>query len=368
VIKQNQARMKNSSIPFNLKNIKLLFSKNFLLVILISIPSAIIADFFNIPLAWMLGPMLAVSIAALKGVKVKMPSLALSSILIVLGLHIGNYIDQNLINQMKEWIWTSTIMFVYILLSILVVSKYLQKYSGYKKKTSIFSAAPGALGPLLILAEYEKSDLSQVATSHLIRLIIIITIFPFFVVNFATSESLEVEKFNYLEQNHLNLLILLVGSILLILLFDKIGFPAALLSGTLVASGALQISEIASYKLPEQSIDYCLLILGASVGCRFADKSLNEVVKNTFHSLVATILLVFLGVVAAIVAENFIDTNFLTLLLSFCPGGIYEVAVIAIAFNLDPNFVAFHHIIRLLMILFTVPIILKIMKKANSKS
>ena len=169
-----------NSISFNIKNLKLLFSKNFLLVILISIPSAIISDYFNVPLAWMLGPMLAVSIAALAGIKVKMPKLALSTILIILGLHIGNYIDQNLINQMKDWIWTSAIMFVYILLSIFIVSKYLQKFSGYKSKTSIFSAAPGALGPLLILAEYEKSDLSQVATSHLIRLIIIITVFSIF--------------------------------------------------------------------------------------------------------------------------------------------------------------------------------------------
>ena len=360
--------MNNSSIPFNLTNIKLLFSKNFLIVMLISIPSAILADFFNIPLAWMLGPMITISVVALKGVKVKMPKLALSSILIILGLHIGNYIDQSLINQMKEWVWTSAIMFIYILLSIFIVSNYLQKYSGYKDKTSIFSAAPGALGPLLILAEYEKSDLSQVATSHLIRLIIIITLFPFIVVNFSNAEATNVIKFNYLEQNHFDLLILLTGSILLILLFDKIGVPAALLSGTLVASGVLQISEVASYKLPEQSIDYCLLILGASVGCRFADKSLNEVAKNTFHSFVATILLIILGVIAAIIAGYFIDVNFLTLLLSFCPGGIYEVAVIAIAFNLDPNFVAFHHIIRLLMILFTVPVILKIMNRVNSKS
>jgi len=360
--------MNNSSIPFNLTNIKLLFSKNFLIVMLISIPSAILADFFNIPLAWMLGPMITISVVALKGVKVKMPKLALSSILIILGLHIGNYIDQSLINQMKEWVWTSAIMFIYILLSIFIVSNYLQKYSGYKDKTSIFSAAPGALGPLLILAEYEKSDLSQVATSHLIRLIIIITLFPFIVVNFSNAEATNVIKFNYLEQNHFDLLILLTGSILLILLFDKIGVPAALLSGTLVASGVLQISEVASYKLPEQSIDYCLLILGASVGCRFADKSLNEVAKNTFHSFVATILLIILGVIAAIIAGYFIDVNFLTLLLSFCPGGIYEVAVIAIAFNLDPNFVAFHHIIRLLMILFIVPVILKIMNRVNSKS
>ena len=360
--------MKNSSISFDSSNFKQLFSKNFFLVILISIPSAIIADYFNIPLAWMLGPMLTISVAALAGVNVKMPKLALSSILIILGLHIGNYIDQNLINQMKEWIWTSAIMFVYILLSIVIVSKYLQKYSGYKEKTSIFSAAPGALGPLLILAEYEKSDLSQVATSHLIRLIIIITVFPFFVVNFASTEAIEIEKFNYLDQNHYNLIILLIGSILLILLFDKIGVPAALLSGTLVASGILQISEVASYKLPEQSIDFCLLILGASVGCRFADKSLNEVARNTFHSFIATTILVILGVLAALAATYFVDTNFLTLLLSFCPGGIYEVAVIAIAFNLDPNFVAFHHIIRLLMILFTIPVILKLIDKKRSSN
>ena len=55
-------------------------------------------------------------------------------------------------------------------------------------------------------------------------------------------------------------------------------------------------------------------------------------------------------------------------MLSFCPGGIYEVAVIAIAFDLDPNFVAFHHIIRLLIILFLVPIILKFINKTNLKN
>ena len=102
--------MKNESISLNFTSLKLLFSKSFLLVILISIPSAIVADYFNIPLAWMLGPMIAVSIAALGGIKVKMPKLALSSILIVLGLHIGNYIDQNLIDQMREWVWTSAII------------------------------------------------------------------------------------------------------------------------------------------------------------------------------------------------------------------------------------------------------------------
>ena len=78
--------------------------------------------------------------------------------------------------------------------------------------------------------------------------------------------------------------------------------------------------------------------------------------------------MVVLGIIAAIVASYFVENNFLTLLLSYCPGGIYEVAVIAIAFNLDPNFVAFHHIMRLLMILFTVPVILRLIDKKRSSN
>ena len=356
------------AIPLSLENIRKLFSKKFLIVIIISIPSALLADFFNIPLAWMIGPMIAVSIAALNGFKIFMPKLALSSILIILGLHIGNYIDQNLLNQMVNWIWTTIIMLGYIIVSILIVSKYLQKFSGYKEKTSIFSAAPGALGPLMILAEYEKSDLSQVATAHLIRLIIIITIFPFIIVNLSTSDSLELQKFDYMSQNHWDLVLLIIASLIFIFFFDKAKVPAALLSGTLVASGVLQIFDIASYKLPDASINFCLLILGASVGCRFANKTVKEVANNSFHGLVATILLVLLGLIAAFIATFFVDNNFLTLILSFCPGGIYEVAVIAIAYDLEPDFVAFHHIIRLLFILFIVPMILKLIEKTKIKN
>ena len=136
-----------------------------------------------------------------------------------------------------------------------------------------------------------------------------------------------------------------------------------MLTGTLLASGLLQITEVASYQISPDIIDYCLLILGSSVGCRFADKTFGEIGRNALHSFIATLLLVILGVVAAAVAGQVIDKNFFTLLLSYCPGGIYEVAVIAIFFDLDPEFVSFHHIIRLLLILFIVPVILRFLKK-----
>ena len=356
-------KQNNQAIPFNKENFKQIFSVSFVLVILISIPGAIIADFFNIPLAWFLGPMLVTSLASLMGLKIEMPRLILSSILILLGLYIGNYIDKSLFAQMHQWIWTSLIMLIYIILSVLIVSKYLQKFSKYEQKTSIFSAAPGALGPLMILAEDEKTDLSQVATSHLIRLIIIITVFPFIVNSFYDFEGVESAQKIIDNQNISHLLILIITSVILIYFFDRLKLPAALLSGTLVASGLLQITDIAAYEISADIIDFCLLMLGASVGCRFADKTFGEIGRNALHSFVATFLLVLLGLIAAFTASLIIDKNFFTLLLSYCPGGIYEVAVIAIFFDLDPEFVSFHHIIRLLMILFIVPIILKLISK-----
>ena len=213
-----------------LKQINQIFTIKFISVLIISFPSAIIADYFNIPLAWFLGPMIVTSIAALSGLKIIMPKIVLSFILIILGLHIGNYIDQNLFNQIFDWIWTSLIMLIYIIICILVVAKYLQKFASYGEKASIFSAAPGALGPLMILAENEKTDLSQVATSHLIRLIIIITVIPFIIVNNTGNDVLLDNDFNYLGQNHLNLILLIFASFFFIFVFDKIRVPAALFS------------------------------------------------------------------------------------------------------------------------------------------
>ena len=59
----------NQAIPINKENFKQILSKEFALVIIFSIPGALIADFFDIPLAWFLGPMVVTSIVTLGGIK-----------------------------------------------------------------------------------------------------------------------------------------------------------------------------------------------------------------------------------------------------------------------------------------------------------
>ena len=59
----------NQAIPFNKENFKQILSKQFAWVIVVSVPGALIAEYFNVPLAWFLGPMLVTSIVTLNYTK-----------------------------------------------------------------------------------------------------------------------------------------------------------------------------------------------------------------------------------------------------------------------------------------------------------
>ena len=105
---------------------------------MISIPAALVADYFNIPLAWFLGPMIITSIVTLGGIRTKMPRLVLSTVLIFLGLYIGNYIDQELFAQMHQWIWTSMIMLAYIIVSVFLFQNIFKNFQVMEKKLPFF--------------------------------------------------------------------------------------------------------------------------------------------------------------------------------------------------------------------------------------
>jgi len=49
----------------------------------------------------------------------------------------------------------------------------------------------------------------------------------------------------------------------------------------------------------------------------------------------------------------FSDIALLNLVLSFIPGGFYEVTLLALLFGFDVAFVTIHHVIRILLIFFS---------------
>ena len=58
----------------------------------------------------------------------------------------------------------------------------------------------------------------------------------------------------------------------------------------------------------------------------------------------------------AIVLSTLIGEDFLVVLLAYAPGGVAEMSLIALALDANPGFVAIHHVVRIIFVLLSVPL------------
>lgn len=60
--------------------------------------------------------------------------------------------------------------------------------------------------------------------------------------------------------------------------------------------------------------------------------------------------------------SSLLGLEFLPVLLAFAPGGVAEMCLIALVLNIDPAFVALHHLVRITFILLAAPLMGKLIQ------
>ncbi len=69
----------------------------------------------------------------------------------------------------------------------------------------------------------------------------------------------------------------------------------------------------------------------------------------------AVALAMGLAVLFAAIISLLPGIGFLAALLALAPGGVAEMCLIAVAWNIDPAFVAFHHLARMFLLMSLAP-------------
>ena len=105
-------------------------------------------------------------------------------------------------------------------------------------------------------------------------------------------------------------------------------------------------------------VNIAFIFLGTALGSRLNGLKLKELFFYIFHGVVVSSILVIVAMVTAYFLQ-FLGFDFIPTFLSFAPGGIHEMVVISVAYNIDPIFVSYHHFLRILIIVAFLPIILK---------
>ena len=346
-----------------MKNLQYITESSYL-AILIGFLGGYIGTLIHLPLPWLLGSLFANLIFAFTNFKITFSNKLLNPIFLLIGIILGGTLNVTLLHKVHLWIFSSAMMILYVLFSTYIVYWYFYKYAKFSKSTSIFSSLPGALAPIsaAILEMKNFSEHKSVILIQATRVIFIVGLLP--IIFFYERGAVDIGGFGFINNYDLRyfgeIIFIVVLCSLGALLIKKFKIPSATLLSGMLISGTFYTFEIIDSRFPDVFINIAFVFLGTALGSRLNGLRLNELGKYLFHGVIMSILLIFLSALFSYLLSSIDGFEFLPTFLSFTPGGIHEMIIISVAYDIDPIFVSYHHFLRIFLIVFSLPLLIKL--------
>lgn len=305
----------------------------------------------GLPLAWMLGPLVANLLLASRGVDVAVPERLRGVFLGVMGLVLGARVTPELTHQVQEW-WLSALLLVVAITCSTLVAAWWYRRRGFDGISALFSSAPGAMTAMIIMGEQSGGEPTRIAIAQSLRIVLVILLLPplfWMLEDPATGMTRPVLE---LEDAWL-----LLGILPAIWLGKRLRLPTPELLAPLILAALVSVADVAHFSLPPVGMNIVLWVTGSAIGARFRGLSGAIFSRSLLDSTVATALALMVLAVFAELIHRFVGVPRDVALLALAPGGIGEMTILAVALNLDPVFVAFHHLLRMILLMFAAPML-----------
>ncbi|XUO84938.1 AbrB family transcriptional regulator [Halomonas sp. KM007] len=303
----------------------------------------------NLPLAWMLGPLVANLLASAKGASVAVPEPLRNVFLAVMGLVLGSQVTPELAHRVLDWPLSAALLLLGVAASTAVASAWYRR-CGFDPVSAWFGAAPGAMTAMILLGEKCGGDPQRIAVAQSLRIILVILFLPPLFWAFEGGEGSLGPAASSLEHGWMLLTIPL-----LIPLGRWLRIPSSALLTPLLMAALLSGLDLASLALPQWGMNLMLWVLGSAIGSRFQGMTRRLLGRYLWQSAVATLLALMALAVFAELIHRTVGVGRDVALLALAPGGIGEMAILAVALDIDPVFVAFHHLLRMITLMVFAP-------------
>lgn len=305
----------------------------------------------GLPLPWMLGPLSANLIASVRGVDVAIPERLRETFLGVLGLVLGSQVTPQLAQRLLDWPISAMLLLLGVAVSTAVAASWYRR-CGFDAVSAWFASAPGAMTAMIMLGDKAGGDPQRIATTQSLRVILVILLLPALFWTFEDNAA-SANAARGGQAEHLWLLLTLP---VVIPLGRWLRLPTPSLLAPMLLVATLGFFGIASLQLPVWGMDIMLWVLGSAIGTRFQGLSGKRLGLYAVQAGVATALALAVLAVFAELIHLSIGVPRDVALLALAPGGIGEMAIVAVALGLDPMFVAFHHLLRMVALVIAAPL------------
>ncbi|WP_151703022.1 AbrB family transcriptional regulator [Nitrincola alkalilacustris] len=306
----------------------------------------------NIPLPWMLGPLILIMVLAICGVQTRINRLGNRFFLGVLGFWLGSRFEPAVFQQVVDWYPSVLIMTLSVILIILVNTLLFRWLAKLDLITSIFASLPGNLNAVIIMGEQLGGDGRWIAIAQTLRitLVIISTTVIFFLMPEYDLSGPAIDS----QQSQSLLYLPLVPLAWWASRWIRLPMPEFL--GPLLAS-AILASLGFNTDLPGWVMVITFIVLGSYIGGRFYGTRIKQLLQVSFYAVLATLLAMLIAAGFALMTYWLLDIPFSHAFLALVPGGIGEMALIAASADIDPLYIVFMHIIRMFLLMFATPAI-----------
>ncbi|MBO6783687.1 MAG: AbrB family transcriptional regulator [Alphaproteobacteria bacterium] len=328
----------------------------------IGVTGGALFNYLDLPLAWMMGAMVATALATLGRLETNMDSRLRTGMIIVLGVLLGSAFSPDILDRITLWPITLAALVVYVLVSTIAAFLYFHLVAGFDRNTAFFAGVPGGLNEMIVLAQTFGGDDRQVSVAHSTRIFLVVMTLPFM---FRALEDFETGLRTFGKGDvALGLVdVALLGASAVVGLYGAklLRIPAPHLAGPMIASATVHLTGLTAAAPPVLLVAGAQVILGASVGARFAGLTFRDLGRILRLGGVATLLLLSISALFALVLQAITGIPFAPLVLAFSPGGFTEMSLVALAMNIDTAFVATHHIARISVVVILVPLLFRIL-------
>ncbi|ASP22196.1 putative ammonia monooxygenase [Antarctobacter heliothermus] len=316
------------------------------------------ATWAHVPMPWMLGGLLSSALVILVWEPTFLADYAFplpfrTAFVALIGVMIGTQVTAELVSLAGQLPWTMGGLVVFVIFAHLGNTLIFQRLGGYDRATAFYSGTPGGLMESIVMGEGAGADIRILTAQQFLRIIVVITLLPLGLslwmgAPVGSAAGLRAAS-GHTPVTAQTLLLIFVAAGAGLGLARLIRLPAAQLSGPMILAALATTTGVLDLHLPVWLIAAAQLVIGVSLGMRFKGTNLALLRRCAWLALVSVIYMLILGGILSVILWQITGIEWLHLLISFSPGGVAEMSVVALSLAANPALVSLHHVARILM-------------------
>ncbi|MCM2503883.1 AbrB family transcriptional regulator [Aureimonas altamirensis] len=326
------------------------------LTLLFGATGGLVAHLAGMPAAWLLGSMLATLASVLCGFKPSLPNWLRDITFFILGVQAGSGVTPAVIEQLALWPLSFAIQMAGVVVVALVTMLFLERAFGWDRETALFSSLPGALSFVLAAASETRADMTRITVLQTVRLFFLIAVLvP--LLGWLEGEEPELSAIATHGEAWWQYPLLVAVCAVVAWAGVRSRVPGGLILGALVGSAFLHGADVVTVGVPPFIATPGLVAMGALIGSRLQREDRGALPQLLPASVGAFVIGLSIMTLAGCAAIWTLGLDIGRVSLAYAPGALEALTVLAYQFDIDPAYVAAHHVIRFVGIALLVPVL-----------